>query len=52
MVYICEKCEYKTTRLNDFDRHKTRKRQCKPITYDISSNDGLDIPQLVNDVPP
>ena len=41
MVYICEICGYKTTRLNDFDRHKTRKRQCKPNPCQTSYQIGV-----------
>ena len=41
MVYICEICDYKTTRLNDFDRHKTRKRQCKPKSCQTSYQVGV-----------
>ena len=41
MVHICDICDYNTTRLNDFDRHKQRKRQCTPNSGQISIKDGI-----------
>ena len=41
MVYTCDICDYKTTRLYDFDRHNSRKRQCKPKSCQTSDQVGV-----------